>query len=992
MISQDRMTSNNNSDEPSLLPRPKELRADRGYFEGNGDCLLTQVEGLTTDSIQAALGGTATVWREGAESSAGIILSSGDTGAPFDSPEAYRLSVGPKQMRIIGQSAEGVLMGLRTLSQLMREDRIPQCEIVDWPDMRPRVAHLCYGHVRETMPYNTPNFPALLEQIDRLAALKYNGVLLELTALFPFRRHPLIPCRLAFTPGQIAELRDRLRLHHLWPIPMLQSLGHVYDVLLHEEYASYRETPDRTQQFCPTDPRVADLYMELIEEYLEAFPESESVHLGGDEARQMGQCPRCREKAETLGMARLYTDHMARIGERLWEKGITPLIWSDMLENHPEGLQLLPKFFKIIYWNYDLPNWHLPYAVEEFTRAGFEVICAPAVRWGAAGTELSVYYLDSLRGIETLISRAHADGCREVIVTNWMKGSPHELADYGFAYAADVSWNSRVTREDFQTRFAGIVLGLERDICTVYDLLSLPLPYAEAVCLHMPERLNRLDVSGLRFPQKWAKYSSPEEEATVLAQLAHGAGAAAQAAELLARVDNTNIRDRRQFELLRLAAECMLAKARFGLALHDGNKLATRESSRQELLSWCAEYPAALGRWKTAKKRHFEMLLESGFPPVIELLNEMMFEPAEIEALVGMGRRVAAKISLGKTPAEVAIPFLDNEGSPYARGLQHGCVFREQLHDSIGLWRPNWPDDAANHPVKKRMFDYTQRRFPAIIDELRGIADGSGLTLDEIFWLNIFNAAGRISVSACSTALVRGLDGAVHLGKTSAINAEQRRMMLLRRVRDGGRDFYIIGWVGTVWVEVALTSSGLALGANSAPAQPGQTGDGLGQHFGAYPVLFAADTVEQAIAEFAKIEYAGKGQVYGLADATGKAAILEKSGTAQGVIRLQPGEAGMVGVNDYCSDAMRAYNRPPDEFDENCRARRAGFARWLATDTGSQPVLALEELLSAAPFCQTGQCGLFTEAAAIVSPRAGAMRVTGLPPSSRAYTTWRFDK
>jgi len=990
MTLQDQLSSTNKSDEPALLPRPKELRFGGGIYQGNLNCLLTQVDGLEASSMQAALGEACPVniRQDAGEATAEILLSIGETGIASASPEAYRLSIGPEQIRIIGKSAEGVIMGLRTLSQLIARERIPQCEIADWPDMRLRVAHLCYGHVRETMPYNTPNFTALLEQIDRLAALKYNGVLLELTALFPFRRHPLISYRLAFTPEQIAELRDRQRLHHLRPIPMLQALGHVYDILLHEEYASYRETPDRTQQFCPTNPRVADLYMELIEEYLEAFPESESVHLGGDEARQMGQCPRCREKANTLGMARLYTDHMVRIGERLWEKGIRPLIWSDMLENHREGIELLPKFFKIIYWNYDLPNWHMPYAVEEFMQAGFEVICAPAVRWGAAGTELSVYYPESLRGIETLVPRAYADGCRETIVTNWMKGSPHELADYGFAYAADISWNSRVTREDFQTRYAGVAFGLERDVCEAYDLLSLPLPYAEAVCLHMPDRLNRLDVSGLRFAEKWAKYGTVEQEATVLAQLEHGAKAAEQATKLLSRLDSAHIRDRRQFELLRLAAECIQAKARFGLALHGGNNLSTTE-----LLKWCAEYPAVLGGWKAAKKRHFEMLLKTGFPPVIELLNEMMFEPAEIKALVEMGKRVAAMVSPGKTPAEVAIPFLDNAGGSYERGVQHGRVFREQIHHSITTWRPNWPDDAANHPVKKRMFDYTQRRFPAIIDELNGIADGAGLTLDEIFWLNIFNAAGRVSVAGCSTIIARGCDGAVHLGKTSDIDAEQRRMMLLRRVRDAGRDFYVIGWVGTVWVEVALTSSGLALGANSAPPQPGQTGDGLGQHFGAYPVLFAADTVEQAIAEFANIDYAGKGQVYGLADASGNAAIVEKSGTAQGVIRLQPGEAGMVGVNDYYSDAMREFNRPPgDEFDENCRARRAGFERWLATDTGSRPVLALKELLSAGPFCQTGQCGLYTEAAAIVSPRAGEMRVTGLPPSARAYANWRFNK
>ena len=112
------------------------------------------------------------------------------------------------------------------------------------------------------------------------------------------------------------------------------------------------------------------------------------------------------------------------------------MVWSDMLEHHPEAISGLPGYVKIVYWNYDLPKWPRPYAVKMFSERGFRVAGAPGVRFGSSGTELAVYYPEALRGIESLIPKMHADGCGEFIVTNWMKGSPHENTHYGMAYAA----------------------------------------------------------------------------------------------------------------------------------------------------------------------------------------------------------------------------------------------------------------------------------------------------------------------------------------------------------------------------------------------------------------------------------------------------------------------------------------------------------------------------------------------------------------------------
>ncbi|NLE60540.1 MAG: family 20 glycosylhydrolase [Planctomycetes bacterium] len=979
----------------SLIPQPRSCSAGEGFcgLPSPVPFNLPADGRLSEETIRLTVGHRLVLAAQPSEMppAGGLRLLIGDPRAQGQSLEAYRLIAGQSGIEITGRTGEGVLNGLRTLAQLAIDGPIPCCEIVDWPDASLRGTHLCYHLVRETLAYNTPSFDALMELIDRMASVKINAVLLELEAMFPYRRHAKITCDIAFTREQIERLRRCCELHHIEIIPMVQCLGHAYSVLTREEYAEYRELPDHIQQYCPTNPKVADLYMEFVDEYLQAFPGLRQWHVGGDESRMLGRCPRCEEKVGRLGVARLYGDHVGEIARRVAAKGLKPLLWSDMLEAHPEAVDQLPKDVKIVYWNYHLATWPRPYAAATFMKKGFEVLCANAVRSLALGTELSVYYPLALEGIESLTRRALSDGCREIITTNWMKGSPHESTQYGLVYAAALDWNQSTSLTEFQDRYARLTFGLaDPRICALYERLSLRLPYAEPVQNHMVNRLDRFNLSGLRFPEKWGRYTKPDAEPAARDQLSKGFRAASDVLAQLDQIQPSCIRGRREVEMLRLSAECIRAKARLGLALHEGRQIEAAGANEQ-ILRWCAELPATVGQWRAAKERHHRVLLQTGFKPCIDFLNELMFEPAELEFLQQMGDRLAGKIAEGKGPAQVAVAFLDNPGPPYQRGFVHGRTFRSQIHEDVDFWCRQRINTAGERVLsaKRQMFSHVLEHYPCIIQELQGIADGAGKSLDEIFWLNIFNAVSRVQAGeACSAVIRRDAAGALHLGKTTDSDDEQRKVTLLRRVRDQGRDFYVLGWVGTVWVEVALTRSGLAIGANSAPAQPGQSASGIPQHFGAYPVLFEADNVDQAIAAFQKIRFAGKGLVFGLADAAGNAAVLEKTGTAQGVIRLHPDQPGVIGVNDYRSAAMQAHNAGVDEARRrNCQDRRDAFERWLSSTGGPD---AIAQLLSEPPLCQAGQIGLHTVDAAILSPAAGEFRLTGLPPSAKQYATWRF--
>lgn len=122
--------------------------------------------------------------------------------------------------------------------------------------------------------------------------------------------------------------------------------------------------------------------------------------------------------------------------------------------------------------------------------------------------------------------------------------------------------------------------------------------------------------------------------------------------------------------------------------------------------------------------------------------------------------KVAASEQQSKTPAptEGKLRVLELRGSPYHRGLVHGKTLKPEIHEIIKLWKA---EIESQYKVKADKFiaDFLkQTNFqpaikkwtPELLDEVRGIADGSGVDFDTIFayqladeeWANWEDVAG----------------------------------------------------------------------------------------------------------------------------------------------------------------------------------------------------------------------------------------------------------
>jgi hypothetical protein len=117
------------------------------------------------------------------------------------------------------------------------------------------------------------------------------------------------------------------------------------------------------------------------------------------------------------------------------------------------------------------------------------------------------------------------------------------------------------------------------------------------------------------------------------------------------------------------------------------------------------------------------------------------------------------------------IPLLEVSGDHYEMGLQYGVLLRPELIKILprDLKVLEWASESMGVPepllaavIKLRARDFIKRIPQRYQDEMRGIADGSGLPFDDIVATTLF---WDISQGGCTGILMRGPDGTIIGGK-----------------------------------------------------------------------------------------------------------------------------------------------------------------------------------------------------------------------------------
>jgi len=421
-----------------------------------------------------------------------------DAGAAAIPAEGYRLVVTGDRVTIEARDAAGAFYARATLAQLIRlgaaSGAIPAMTIEDAPDFPER------GVMLDVSRDKVPTMATLYRLIDELASLKVNRLQLYLEHTFAYRGHDEVWAQASpFTGAELEAIDVFCRERFIELVPNQNSFGHMERWLKHPAYAPLAEVPapvGDNMSLCAIDPRAIPFLAGLYDDLLPHFT-SRSFNVGCDETVDLGK-GRSREAVERLGRGRVYLDFVKQIHALVTARGRRMQFWGDIVFEHPELIEDIPKDALLLEWGYEADH---PFEAQgaKFAEAGVRfMVCPGTSAWLSLGGRTT----NALGNLGAAARAGLTHGASGILVTDWGDfghWQPLPVSYLGLAYGAAVAWCHETNRDldiaraldmhVFHDR-AGALGGIARDLGDVYRDTGVLVKNASvlALLLLFPER------------------------------------------------------------------------------------------------------------------------------------------------------------------------------------------------------------------------------------------------------------------------------------------------------------------------------------------------------------------------------------------------------------------------------------------------------------------------------------------------------------------------
>ena len=241
-----------------------------------------------------------------------------------DQQGAYFLQVAADGIQIVGRLPEGAFYGVQTLMQWLQPTEgaleAAPVRIIDYPHLKWRGVHL-FGSTEAGF------LPRLIENV--IAHTKFNHLVLECG----YGQWETIRDAWVDISAPKSLLREAVQVSRqnlLEPIPLIQSLGHMYWVFRNNAYSNLAEDPDTPWAIAPRSPETRPFLQRLYDEVFEVF-QPRHFHIGMDEVTLRGRFPN-RPESRGASVAELFVEHAEWVHGELKRRGVDRvLMWGDML-------------------------------------------------------------------------------------------------------------------------------------------------------------------------------------------------------------------------------------------------------------------------------------------------------------------------------------------------------------------------------------------------------------------------------------------------------------------------------------------------------------------------------------------------------------------------------------------------------------------------------------------------------------------------------------
>ena len=370
-------------------------------------------------------------------------LPSGKTEVTFDlqngDSEEYKIEFSDKIK--ITASSRGAFYAVQTLRQIVKIGYCDATEIVDKPDFKDR------GFYYDITRGRVPTLETLKRLVDDIAYYKLNMLQLYVEHTFPFKEYDGIYQKMGYmTPEETKELDEYCKENYVELVPSLSCFGHLYELLQNTKYKYLCELENYEPQAIywaermahhtidVSNPESIELIKSLIDQYSPLFS-SDKFNICCDETFDLGNGKNAgKEKG------RLYVDFVKQVIAHVKSKGKTPMMWGDVINQHPDLISEFDDDVIFMSWGYsanESPN--MVYKFRDAKR--LQYVCPGVSNW----TSLIEMPHTSVPNISKMVQYGYESGAIGVLNTCWGdygQISPIYACMYGMIFGAAKSWNA----------------------------------------------------------------------------------------------------------------------------------------------------------------------------------------------------------------------------------------------------------------------------------------------------------------------------------------------------------------------------------------------------------------------------------------------------------------------------------------------------------------------------------------------------------------------
>lgn len=466
-----------------LIPQPQRMSPAEGTFRLRYDHRITldascdsrcrTAAAILQQEVLERTGLTLSLDRRQEAGHPGIRLSL----CPELGTEHYVLDVSREGVFILGGDYEGLLHGVQTLRQILRQEGpvLPCMQVEDWPAIP--VRGLFYDATR----CRIPTLASLKALADRISFYKMNQLHLYVEHTFLFDGLSEVwRDDTPLTAEDILELDAYCLERGVELVPSVVSLGHMYKILRTRSFhhlSEIEEEPGTEFSFInrmrhhvldTTNEESFRLVCDLIDQFLPLFT-SKKFNINGDESFDLGK-GRGKARADEVGSHRMYVDWICRVANYLKEKGRQTMFWGDIILAQPETLKELPE--DIICMNWDYGTQKADHAAKLHAVGANQYLCPGAQGWHQTVNRFGVAYINC-RNMAELCYENEGIG---LLMTEWGDYGHFqdpESSNVGIIYAGAMGWNRNIPSEDELNEAIARVEYLDRTCESVKQLRLL---------------------------------------------------------------------------------------------------------------------------------------------------------------------------------------------------------------------------------------------------------------------------------------------------------------------------------------------------------------------------------------------------------------------------------------------------------------------------------------------------------------------------------------